>query len=110
MTADLTHLHSGALQPAAQGVDANAKVSGNLLGPPLLSNHPYRAGLEGLIIARRRRPFFLLLLFHMPAPFLTILFFTAAFSVRQFERGGTRFAAEQSAPKGRKFPKHNEKR
>lgn len=46
------------LQPAAQGVDANANVSGNLLGPPLLSNRPYRAGLEGLIIARRRRPFF----------------------------------------------------
>ena len=33
MTADLTHLHPGALQPAAQGVDANANVSGNLLGP-----------------------------------------------------------------------------
>lgn len=28
-------------------------------------------------------------MFHMPAPFLTILFFTAAFSVRQFGYGGS---------------------
>ena len=32
------------------------------------------------------------------------------FSVRQFGRGGIRFAAEPSVPKGRKFAKHNEKR
>ena len=61
-------------QAAAQDVDANAKVSGDLLGlPPLLSNHPYRTGLEGLIIARRRCPFFLHFRFHCFDLFLSIL-------------------------------------
>ena len=74
MTADLPHLHPGTLQAAAQDVDANAKVSGDLLGlPPLLSNHPYRTGLEGLIIARRRCSFFLQFRFHRFDLFLSIL-------------------------------------
>ena len=51
---------SASRRPSASCAGCRCKRQG--LGrppcPPLLSNHPYRAGLEGLIIARRRRPFF----------------------------------------------------
>lgn len=40
--------------------------------PPLLSNYPYRAGLEGLIIARRRRPFCSICL-PLSLPFFSLL-------------------------------------
>lgn len=71
--ADLTYLHP-TLQPATQGVDANTKVSGDLLGLPPRSVPSYQPGFKGLIIARRRCSFFTFDSIVLPLPFLRLTF------------------------------------
>lgn len=57
--AALTCLHTGGLQPAAQGVDADTTFLGSLCArTTLFCHHPDGSGLERLVVPGRRYPFF----------------------------------------------------
>lgn len=69
--AALTCLHTGGLQPAAQGVDADTKFLGSLCArTTLFCHHPDGSGLERLVVPGRRYPFLRLFsISFVPFPF-----------------------------------------
>ena len=79
-------LHTGGLQPAAQGVDADTKFLGNLCArTALFCHHPDRSGLERLVVPGRRYPFLRLFsISFVPFPF----HYNECFFVHQFGKGG----------------------